>query len=716
MAESYFLTKTSVDPARLLSTGDAPALEQFEGLRQFLTTKLGREVADLFAEPVMSRGNGASETTVSWYVSRSGEGRPITEFAPDSRAAVEAQLRRTLTQVSSALSDPDFGPLLGAALHLDGDRSIWAVDGKPFLIEWAMAPIEAQADPGVRQHHFAETLGRLLPIATVPAITRDEWQTRGYGAGAASTPEASAVAEAPVAGAVPLSDPSQAVAGTAANPSGPAATTAPGDGAQGMSAVQGAGGGAVPPGGPPVQGDGGDDRWRWRWIAPVALLVVFAIGLVWVLWPGNLLYPPQPQQTVIEDDALVEAARAANATLEERIRDLRVAVEGAVCLPDGRIALPDGRTPDGRPVALPPAAGGDPVTPGDGQQGQAPAPTTPEQVATGPDGSTPADDGMIEIEPDSLTPQSPAEIVTPPAEEGGDPVSLLDVIEGRTVMVVAVGAQQAGHGTGFVVGPELVLTNFHVIQPAGDQGRLMVTSEGVGQILPAELVASSGPLEQTGDDFALLRVPGLQAEPYQILRPPATLKLQQVVAAGYPGFALETDASYDLGAIIRGNTASVPDMVMTQGVVNAEQTIGPSSNVVIHTANISSGNSGGPLVDSCGRVVGINTFGRGRILDVGGGQEQSIAWTLNFALSSSDFIEFLEANGVTPVVATDACRPRVRAQPAPTPAVTDAEPAEQDAPAEEETPTEADVPADDPEEQPETTPAPAEDPLPTEQN
>ncbi|MEM7744268.1 MAG: trypsin-like peptidase domain-containing protein [Pseudomonadota bacterium] len=696
MAESYFLTKTNVDPGRLLSLAGSPAIEQFEGLHQFLTNKAGRDAADLFAEPVMSRGNGTSETTVSWYVSRSGEGRPISELAPDSRAAIESQLRRTLTEVSSCLSDPDFGPLLGAALHLDGNRSIWAVDGKPFLIDWAMAPVEAQADPETRQHHFSETLGRFLPIAMVPAITREEWQGRGYGAAPArsgSPTPTLAPAAAPVTGAMPLSDTASA------EPAGAAS----GGGAGGITSSTGAGGAGAPPQGPVPTVAEDDGRWRWRWIAPIALLVFFATALIWVLWPGNLLYPPQAEPSVIEDDALVEAARAANRTLEERIRDLRVAVEGAVCLPDGRIALPDGRTPDGRPVA-PPVQ--EPTPGGDGEQGQGPtAPTTPEQVATAPQDGPPTEDGTVEIEPDSLTPQSPAEIVTPSAEAGGDPVSLLDVIEARTVMVVAVGAEQAGHGTGFVVGPELVLTNFHVVQPAQGQGRLLVTSEGIGQILPAELIATSGPLEQTGDDFALVRVPGLQAEPYQVLKPPATLKLQQVVAAGYPGFALETDATYDLGALIRGDAAAVPDMVMTQGVVNAEQTIGPQSNVVIHTANISSGNSGGPLVDSCGRVVGINTFGRGRILDVGGGQEQSIAWTLNFALSSADFIEFLEANGVTPVVATDACRPRVRAQPAaPPPSAAPEEPVEA------RTPVEGTQPEATPAEPPSQDATPAETP------
>ncbi len=145
MAESFFLTKTEIDPRRVLEIGGSSTLEQFEALREFLNARVGREAADLFAEPVVSRGNGAAATTVSWYVARAGEGRPLAELAQDSRAAIEAALGRELTRVSAALSDPDFGPLLGAALHVNKETSVWAVDGKPVLVEWGMCPEAAQA-------------------------------------------------------------------------------------------------------------------------------------------------------------------------------------------------------------------------------------------------------------------------------------------------------------------------------------------------------------------------------------------------------------------------------------------------------------------------------------------------------------------------------------------------------------------------------------------
>jgi hypothetical protein len=75
----------------------------------------------------------------------------------------------------------------------------------------------------------------------------------------------------------------------------------------------------------------------------------------------------------------------------------------------------------------------------------------------------------------------------------------------------------------------------------------------------------------------------------------------------------------------------------------------PSRNfdTVLHTAPIARGNSGGPLLDGCGRVLGVNSFGA----DSGGSDAEFF-----FAVSNRELIPFLRGHGVTPRTNDTACR------------------------------------------------------------
>ena len=59
--------------------------------------------------------------------------------------------------------------------------------------------------------------------------------------------------------------------------------------------------------------------------------------------------------------------------------------------------------------------------------------------------------------------------------------------------------------------------------------------------------------------------------------------------------------------------------------------------MIAHSADISPGSSGGPLVNECGDLVGINTF----ITDGGGGAAGK------FAISAGVAQAFLSQNGVS---------------------------------------------------------------------
>ena len=236
------------------------------------------------------------------------------------------------------------------------------------------------------------------------------------------------------------------------------------------------------------------------------------------------------------------------------------------------------------------------------------------------------------------------------------------------MLVLSISGDRSGTGSGFFVGPDLVVTNHHVIVGALEGGgRVLVTNRRLGRVQEAEILASLGPLEQQGGDYALLRVPGVQMPFYTLRASVETMKLQNVIAAGYPGAILETDTNF--ARLRDGDPTAIPDLSVTAGIVNTEQDLGPTTRALIHTAVISPGNSGGPLVDSCGRTVGVNTFGR-----------TSDQRHLNFALASTDLLRFLERAGVQTRAESGPCVPSVR--PAVPPVAQAAPPAEaQPAPA-----------------------------------
>ncbi|MDU9003384.1 serine protease [Sedimentitalea todarodis] len=366
----------------------------------------------------------------------------------------------------------------------------------------------------------------------------------------------------------------------------------------------------------PVVADGPVQRriTRLAWV-PLLILLLLAGGfLAWLLMPGSRLFhtdaPP-----VITEEATLRAARELNDSLRERRTSLASALEGAMCRADGMLVLPDGLTPEG---LSPPALG-----------------VKPESRAS--------------IAPNALLPSSPARVVLPDAADPDAETDLLAVIEARTVLVLAgSGNGRGATGSGFVVGPDLIMTNQHVIAPAlADGGQIIVTGGNLEAPQIATVVKSQGPLMQTGGDFALLQIADTGVSAFQVHVPQESLKLSNVVAAGYPGDVMASDINF--AALKAGDVDAVPGLTVTEGIVNTEQQIGPETHVLMHSAALSSGNSGGPLVDMCGRLVGVNTFVRaGRLQNRG------------FALTTADMMAFLQGTNATPAIDSAACAPVVQ--------------------------------------------------------
>ena len=361
------------------------------------------------------------------------------------------------------------------------------------------------------------------------------------------------------------------------------------------------------------------------WVPLVILLGVAALSLVWLMWPGTRIFPPRAVET---ERAVGGAMEAEIAALRDRRDALRAALDGAQCRADGSLVLPGGLTPEGLSV---PDAGKapfeGPIAP------DAPVAPAPDRVRVPAPPGAPADSG-----------------------------SLLDLLEQRTVLVLALLPQGVSTGSGFVVGPGLIVTNQHVIDGVRPDG-LFVTNAALGRAEPAEVIKVLGPLETTGNDFALLRIGRTEIPAFDLAAPATSMKLHHVVSAGFPGDVMATDAAYQ--ALLRGDASAIPDLVLVDGTVNAQQPIVSGTEALIHSAPLAKGNSGGPLVDFCGRVVGVNTFVRD------GGLRM-----LNFALGSAALVRFLADTPAAVTADRATCQPNIG-----TPPAVAAAPAEATAPA-----------------------------------
>jgi serine protease Do len=156
-----------------------------------------------------------------------------------------------------------------------------------------------------------------------------------------------------------------------------------------------------------------------------------------------------------------------------------------------------------------------------------------------------------------------------------------------------------GHGSGVVVAPDMILTNAHVVDEDAMETRITVSivpSDG-GKSYEADVIDRS-----TGNDLALIKLRnGARLTPGTFFGG-AVEDGSDVFAIGYPG-GVDIAQGLSMEDMMR---PTVP--VKTKGSISGGRSA-KEFETLLHTAAIGSGNSGGPLVDACGRVVGINSFG-----------------------------------------------------------------------------------------------------------
>ena len=228
-----------------------------------------------------------------------------------------------------------------------------------------------------------------------------------------------------------------------------------------------------------------------------------------------------------------------------------------------------------------------------------------------------------------------------PALAHAEPADI-DAAARGVVRVVIIGNDDdelfpVSHGTGFAVTSDLIVTNAHVVRDAMSDNdlRIGIVPSGGGQAVYGRLVSVNA-----RTDLALVRLTGsLRLPPLAIAGRPVASS-GEVTSVGYP-MNVDRAQGLDLADIFR----SMPP-VKSRGFVSGER---PSRqfDTILHTAPIARGNSGGPLLDPCGRVVGVNSFGA----DNEGGDAEFF-----FAVSNRELLPFLRANEVEPVINDTECR------------------------------------------------------------
>ncbi|WP_416896973.1 MAG: S1 family peptidase [Minwuia sp.] len=238
-------------------------------------------------------------------------------------------------------------------------------------------------------------------------------------------------------------------------------------------------------------------------------------------------------------------------------------------------------------------------------------------------------------------PAAPAAPATGPAQRR-NAAQLSALLEKAVVFVLTTrNRQPVANGTGFFIAPDLVVTNRHVVE-GSDLDAALLTSDALGDVVRARVIAASQASQAGGDDFAVLKTERAVA-PGTLSLSAQHSKLMRVTAAGYPGLALGSDEGFI--RLILGDRRSAPDMHQNSGEIRSIKEIG-STQSIVHTADVLSGYSGGPLVDMCGRVVGINTY-----IQVDTEQLSK----LNSALGAENLLAFLNRRGYRASVQSTPC-------------------------------------------------------------
>jgi S1-C subfamily serine protease len=185
------------------------------------------------------------------------------------------------------------------------------------------------------------------------------------------------------------------------------------------------------------------------------------------------------------------------------------------------------------------------------------------------------------LEPFSRTPVIP--VASPDPALANNPV--IAAVQPSVVKVrsLAPSCQKVLEGSGFVISPDRVMTNAHVV--AGSSSVQVYAS---GKPLDATVVSYDPSV-----DIAILAVPNLPPSPLSFAEDQAKTGLD-VVVLGYPG-----------GGNFTATPARIREAIKLSGPDIYRDPQPVTRDVYTIRADVEQGNSGGPLIDMSGHVLGV---------------------------------------------------------------------------------------------------------------
>jgi hypothetical protein len=176
---------------------------------------------------------------------------------------------------------------------------------------------------------------------------------------------------------------------------------------------------------------------------------------------------------------------------------------------------------------------------------------------------------------------------------------------------------QVSTGTAFTVAPQLLVTNHHVI--AGCKSVFVVTPEGRRA---ASVISSEASI-----DLALIRVFGMRGATASLRNTRGVTLGETVSVFGFP---------------LAGTLSSSGNF--TSGLVSSLQGLRNTAGEIQITAPVQAGNSGAPVMDASGLIVGVV---RSRLDAMGAALKSGdIPQNVNFAVALDVLTDFLEVNQV----------------------------------------------------------------------